>query len=170
MGKIAATVIAKLRNDVFTSLAALNAGIRKAVKEFNDKPLQKRSGSRRSIFETEEKPYLRTLPLIPYEVCEWSYGHKVGNNSHIWWNKGQYSVPYKYIGCRVGVKFNSHLVFIYYISMSCLNSAVAITQQSLSDSILLMNGIAGPAEGRRRIPSWTELSIMPMKSLQMKQT
>ena len=114
VGKIATAVIAKLRNDVFTSLAALNAGIRKAVKEFNDKPFQKRPGSRRSIFEMEEKPYLRTLPLIPYEVCEWSYGHKVGSNSHIWWNKGQYSVPYRYIGCKVDVKFNSHLVFIYY--------------------------------------------------------
>lgn len=114
MGKIATAVIAKLRNDVFTSLAALNAGIRKAVKEFNDKPFQKRPGSRQSIFETEEKPYLRTLPLIPYEVCEWSYGHNVASNSHIGWNKGQYSVPYKYIGCKVDVKFNSHLVFIYY--------------------------------------------------------
>ena len=114
VGKIATAVIAKLRNDVFTSLAALNAGIRKAVKEFNDKPFQKRPGSRRSIFETEEKPYLRALPLIPYEVCEWSYGHKVGSNSHIWWNKSQYSVPYRYIGCKVDVKFNSHLVFIYY--------------------------------------------------------
>lgn len=114
VGKIATAVIAKLRNDVFTSLAALNAGIRKAVKEFNDKPFQKRSGSRRSIFETEEKSYLRALPLIPYEVCEWSYGHKVGSNSHIWWKKGQYSVPYKYTGCKVDVKFNSHLVFIYH--------------------------------------------------------
>ena len=72
------------------------------------------SGSRRSIFETEEKPYLRALPLIPYEVCEWSYGHKVGSNSHIWWNKGQYSVPYRYIGYKVDIKFNSHFVFIYY--------------------------------------------------------
>ena len=72
VGKIATTVIAKLRNDSFTSLAELNAGIRKTVKEFNDRPFQKRPGSRRSIFETEEKPYLRTLPLIPYEVCEWS--------------------------------------------------------------------------------------------------
>ena len=114
VGKIATAVIAKLRNDTFPSLAALNAGIRKAVKEFNDKPFQKRPGSRRSIFETEEKPYLRALPLIPYEVCEWSYGHKVGSNSHIWWNKGQYSVPYRYIGYKVDVKFNSHLVFIYY--------------------------------------------------------
>lgn len=114
VGKIATAVIAKLRNETFTSLAALNAEIRKAVKEFNDRPFQKRSGSRSSIFETEEKPYLRALPLIPYEVCEWSYGHKVASNSHIWWNKGQYSVPYRYIGYKVDVKFNSHLVFIYY--------------------------------------------------------
>lgn len=114
VGKIATSVIAKLRNDVFTSLAALNAAIRKAVKGFNDKPFQKRPGSRQVIFETEEKPYLRVLPSIPYEVCEWSYGHKVGSNSHIWRNKGQYSVPYRYIGYKVDVKFNSHLVFIYY--------------------------------------------------------
>ena len=114
VGKTATAVIAKLRNDTFPSLAALNAGIRKAVKEFNDKPFQKRPGSRRSIFETEEKPHLRALLLIPYEVCEWSYGHKAGSNSHIWRNKGQYSVPYRYIGCKVDVKFNSYLVFIYY--------------------------------------------------------
>ena len=114
VGKIATAVIAKLRNESYTSLAALNAGIREAVKEFNDRPFQKRPGSRRSIFETEEKPYLRTLPPVPYEVCEWSYGHKVGSNSHIWWNKGQYSVPCRYIGYKVDVKFNSHLVFIYH--------------------------------------------------------
>ncbi len=114
VGKIATAVIARLRNEEFTSLAALNSGIRKALKEFNDRPFQKRPGSRRSIFETEERPYLRALPLIPYEVCEWSYGHKAGSNSHIWWNKGQYSVPCRYIGYKVDVKFNSHFVFIYY--------------------------------------------------------
>lgn len=114
VGKIATAVIAKLRNDSFTSLVDLNAGIRKAVKEFNDRPFRKRPGSRRSIFETEERPYLRALPLIPYEVCEWSYGHKAGSSSHIWWNKGRYSVPCRYIGCRVDVRFNSHFVFIYY--------------------------------------------------------
>ena len=114
VGKIATAVIAKLRNDSFTSLVDLNAGIRKAVKEFNDRPFRKRPGSRRSIFETEERPYLRALPLIPYEVCEWSDGHKAGSSSHIWWNKGRYSVPCGYIGCRVDVRFNSHLVFICY--------------------------------------------------------
>lgn len=32
--------------------------------------------------KNEEKPLLRALPTVPYEVCEWSYKHKVGNNSH----------------------------------------------------------------------------------------
>ncbi len=54
VGKTATAVIAKPRNETFTSLAALNAGIRKAVKEFNDRPFRKRSGSRSSIFETEK--------------------------------------------------------------------------------------------------------------------
>ncbi len=112
VGKIAAAVIARLRNGQFTSLAALNAGTGKAVKEFNDRPFRKRPGSRLGIFETEEKPYLRALPLIPYEVCEWSCGHKAGSNSHIWWNKGRHSVPCRYIGYKADVKFNSHLAFI----------------------------------------------------------
>ena len=114
VGKIATSIIAKLRNETFHSLTALNIGIQRALREFNEKPFQKRSGSRRIIFETEEKPYLKALPFRPYEVCEWSYKHKVGSNSHIWWNKGQYSVPSKYIGYKVDVKYNDHDVFIYH--------------------------------------------------------
>lgn len=113
-GKIATAVIAKLRNEIFTSLESLNPAIRKAVKEYNDRPFQKRDGSRSTVFNTQEKAYLRALPSVPYEVCEWSYGHKVGKNSHISFNKGQYSVPSRYIGCKVDVKYNSHLVFVYY--------------------------------------------------------
>jgi len=114
VGKIATAVIARLRNETFTSLEGLNIAIRRAVKEYNDKPFQKREGSRTVIFNTQEKTYLRALPYIPYEVCEWSYGHKVGNNSHISFNKGQYSVPNRYIGRRVDVKYNSNFVYIYF--------------------------------------------------------
>lgn len=114
VGDVATAIIAKLRNEIFTSLEGLNAGIQRALEAFNEKPFQKRFGSRNLIFENEEKPLLRALPMVPYEVCEWSYNHKVGNNSHIWWNKGQYSVPSRYIGQKVDVKYNSHLVYIYY--------------------------------------------------------
>ena len=114
VGDVATAIIARLRNDVFNSLEALNSAIRLALEAFNDKPFKKRFGSRNLIFENEEKAFLKALPLVPYEVCEWSYKHKVNSNSHIWWNKGQYSVPSRYIGHKVDVKYNNHLVYIYY--------------------------------------------------------
>jgi len=113
-GKTAAAVIAKLRNGIFTSPESLNPAIRKAVKEYSDRPFRKRDGSRSTVFNTREKAYLRALPSVPYEVCERSYGHKAGRNSHISFNKGQYSVPSRYIGCKVDVRYNSRLVFVYY--------------------------------------------------------
>ncbi|MEY8338718.1 hypothetical protein AALB16_11975 [Lachnospiraceae bacterium 62-35] len=72
-----------------------------------------RNGSRKIIFEIEEKPMLRTLPLMPFEICEWSYNHKVGPNSHIWFDKGQYSVPGNYLNGYVDARYNNSMVSIY---------------------------------------------------------
>ncbi len=114
VGNVTTAIIARTRNMSFTSLGEINSAIKKALAEFNDKPFQKKNGSRSLIYEVEEKPYMKALPLVPYEVCTWSYGHKVACNSHIWWNKGQYSVPGIYIGKKVDVKYNSYFVYIYY--------------------------------------------------------
>lgn len=114
VGFTATAVVARLRNEKFASLAALNAGIRHALDDFNDKPFQKRQGSRSIVFDVEERQHLRPLPRVPYEVCEWSYGHKVGKNSHIWFNNGQYSVPCRFVDRKVDVKFSEHMVFVYH--------------------------------------------------------
>ncbi|MCI9360011.1 MAG: hypothetical protein HFG65_03450 [Hungatella sp.] len=97
VGKIARKIIGMLRNGTFHSIDGLNPAIRKTLDRLNDKPFQKRNGSRKTIYELEEKPYLRTLPMFPFESCEWLYNHKVGPNSHIWFHKRQYSVPSSYI-------------------------------------------------------------------------
>jgi hypothetical protein len=104
VGKIARKIIGMLRHETFHSLEALNSGIMDALAKLNSKEFQKRNGSRRILFETEEKPMLRALPLIPFEICEWSYNHKVGPNSHIWFEKGQYSVPSDYLNQYVDVR------------------------------------------------------------------
>lgn len=65
VGDVATAIIARLRNEIFTSLSGLNAGILRAPEAFNDKPFQKRFGSRSLIFENEEKPLLRALPMVP---------------------------------------------------------------------------------------------------------
>ncbi len=114
VGKIATSVIAKLRNETFYSLDGLNNAIYKACEEFNNKPFQKREGSRNSSFEIEEKHLLRPLPQIPYEICSWSFSHKVIFNSHISFKNNWYSVPYSYIGKKVDIKYNNKKVYIYY--------------------------------------------------------
>ncbi len=75
-----------LRNETSTSLSALNVEIRSALKEFNEKPFQKRQGSRMSIFENEEKPYLKRDANILYELFE----QRCGTNPTIF--VGQYPV------------------------------------------------------------------------------
>ena len=113
VGKIARKIIGMLRNETFYSLDGLNRGIKIALEKLNNKEFQKRNGSRKIIFETEEKPTLRPLPLIPYEICEWSYDHKVHPDSHIWFDKGQYSVPSDYLNSSVDVRYSNTLVYIY---------------------------------------------------------
>ena len=114
VGKIARKIIGMLRNKTFYSLEGLNREIKDSLFKLNNKEFQKRSGSRQIIFEVEEKPLLRPLPLMPYEICEWSYGHKVHPNSHIWFNKGQYSVPGDYLNTSVDVRYSSQTVYIYF--------------------------------------------------------
>lgn len=113
VGKIARKIIGMLRNENFHSIESLNSEIRKVLDLLNDKPFQKRNGSRKIIYELEEKPYLKALPMLPFEICEWSYNHKVGPNSHIWFHKGQYSVPSSYINKYVDMQYNNSQVAIY---------------------------------------------------------
>lgn len=55
VGKIARKIIGMLRNETFYSLAGLNREIRKTLDKLNEKAFQKRMGSRKTIYEVEEK-------------------------------------------------------------------------------------------------------------------
>lgn len=114
VGKIATAIIAKLRNESFYSIEGINTAVKRVLADFNSGPFQKRTGSRQLIFDTEEKAYLKPLPPIKYEVSEWMYGCKVNRASHIWFKKSQYSVPGKYIGEKVDIRYTRTDLFIYY--------------------------------------------------------
>lgn len=114
VGKIATKIIAKLRNETFYSLNSLNNAILNELNIFNSAPFQKRNGSRNSIFEFEEKRYLKPLPRVPYEVSTWYYSLKVMYNSHISFRNNFYSVPYKYINKNVDVKIYNSNLYVYY--------------------------------------------------------
>ena len=98
------------RNEEINNLNNTIDRFQNEIEKLNNKSFQKRSGSRKIIFEVEEKPLLRNLPLIPFEICEWSYGRKVNPNSHVWFDKGQYSVPSDYIGSYVDIRYSTSIV------------------------------------------------------------
>ena len=106
-------IMAALRNRDFFSFAELNAAIREKVDELNDRPFQKRKGSRRSAFIEEEKDFLMPLPASLYETAVWStatiqpdYLITVGNC--------KYSVPYDYIGKKVEIRATEHSIEVFY--------------------------------------------------------
>ena len=113
MGNIATDIIAELRDVTFTSLDALKAAVREKLAAYNAKPFQKRAGSRLASFESEERPLLRPLPAVPYEICEWVYGRKVQANCHVSYKRNFYSVSYLHVGATVDLRVTDTVLEIY---------------------------------------------------------
>ena len=83
VGNIATWVIASLRDRQFATLPELRAAVYERVAAYNAEPFQKRAGSRLSVFEAEEKPLLRPLPAVPFEISRWVYRRRVQRNGHV---------------------------------------------------------------------------------------
>ena len=111
---VALAIIARLRDNRFTSFGALKAAVARQLEELNERPFQNRAGSRRLDFEENERPYLRPLPSAPFEIGLWFYGRKVQPNCHIAFQRNWYSVPFAYQGCTVDVKATPDEICIYH--------------------------------------------------------
>lgn len=96
--------IAALRGQMFTDMASLRAAVAAKVDEHNARPFSKRDGSRLQCFLEEEKPLLRPLPQVPYEICEWVYGRKVQANCHVSCRRNFYSVSHLLVGKEVDLR------------------------------------------------------------------
>lgn len=113
VGNIATAVIAALRHQQFATLADLRAAIYERVAVFNAQPFQKRAGSRTSVFTAEERPMLRPLPAVPYEIASWVYARRVQKNGHVVFDKNFYSVPYAHIGTAVDLRVTDTMIEIF---------------------------------------------------------
>ena len=87
-------ILARLRNETFFSVAALNVRVRQLLEELNARPMKKLGGtSRRELFERLERGSLRALPEQPYECAEWLQ-KTVNTDYHVEVDGHWYSVPY----------------------------------------------------------------------------
>jgi transposase len=106
-------ILAALRKQQCFSAVELNRAIREKLDVLNAKPFQKKEGSRRSVFMTEEKPFLLPLPATPYELATWKTA-TVQFNYHISVEKMHYSIPYEYIKHRVDVRMTRNVIEVFY--------------------------------------------------------
>lgn len=113
VGVISTWITAALRNEQFFSLAELNQAIRRKLKEFVNRPFQKKEGTRYEIFRDEELPLLAKLPDTPYELAEWKQA-TVQFNYHISVDGMLYSVPYEFIKRKVDVRVTDAVIEIFY--------------------------------------------------------
>jgi hypothetical protein len=65
-------ILARLHNEMFFSLEALNARIAELLEELNARPMRSYGGaSRHELFERLDRPALRPLNPTRFEVAEW---------------------------------------------------------------------------------------------------
>ncbi|MCP3033580.1 IS21 family transposase [Halobacillus sp. A1] len=113
VGVVSTWIIAALRNETFFSLKELNQAIQIKLKEFNEKPFQKKTGSRQIAFYEEEKFALLPLPFKQYELATWKTA-TVPLDYHIVVDEIHYSVPYEYVKHKVDIRVTTTMVEIFF--------------------------------------------------------
>jgi len=106
-------ILAALRNRTFFSLSELNQAISEKLQDLNSRPFQKLSTTRKTLFETLERPALKPLPEKPYEYAEWKKA-RVNIDYHIEVDHHFYSVPYQLIKEQVDVRLTSSTVEVLF--------------------------------------------------------
>ena len=108
------SIYGPLRNEEFHSIEELNEAIVIQVRLMNNRPFQKRPGSRIQAYEQFEKPVMRDLPSEMFEVKKITKA-KVQRNYHVFVGeeKNYYSVPYRYVGKQSLVLYTRNRVEIF---------------------------------------------------------
>lgn len=108
-------IYARLRNHIFHTLPQVNAEIRRELEALNDLPMQGRKESRRQLFEHLEREHLRPLPAQPF-IWKQQREVTVQKNCHILLSdtKHYYSVPYRYMGRKVKILYDTQHVEIFH--------------------------------------------------------
>lgn len=108
-------ILARLRHQRFFSLEELNAAITPLLAELNDRSFQKMPGSRRSVFETLDRPAMRPLPSTPYIYAEWKRA-RAAFDYHVDVDHHYYSVPHPLVGQELWARFSAATVEVFHRS------------------------------------------------------
>ncbi|OGV61545.1 MAG: hypothetical protein A3K18_06990 [Lentisphaerae bacterium RIFOXYA12_64_32] len=106
-------IMAALRKRKFFSLGEVNAAIAELLTRLNNRPFRKMDGTRRSLFETLDKPALRALPAERYQYGDWATA-RVNIDYHVVFESHFYSVPYRLVQEQVEIRSSAGTVEVFH--------------------------------------------------------
>jgi len=86
-------LLARIRNETFMSLGALNARLAELTADLNGRMMRTYKASRRDLFERLDKPQLTPLPAEPFEASEWKKV-RLNIDYHVAFDDHFYSAPH----------------------------------------------------------------------------
>ena len=117
-----------IREMTFFSLTDLNKEIKHLLGQYNDLLFQRKEASRKELFQSVERAYLKALPSTGYELKDYCRA-KVQKMGYVYFfaDKNYYSVPYRYIGKSTQLHYTGTMVEVYYnkIRIACHSRSMA---------------------------------------------
>jgi transposase len=104
----------RIRNRTFSSLNELNRCLREYLIKKN-REIVKERGNSRDYFFAQEKKLLKDLPPTPYEIHHWKKA-KVHPDCHFQFQKNFYSLPHRFVGKKIDLKYSNKIVHAYFES------------------------------------------------------
>jgi transposase len=106
-------LLARIRDEVFHSLAALNARLRELLNDLNGREMRRYGKSRRALFEAIERTALRPLPSTRFEYADWRKA-RVNIDYHVAIDGHLYSVPYRLVHEEVEARLTADIIEILH--------------------------------------------------------
>ena len=106
-------ILARLRDQRFFSLAALNRAIGALVLDLNQRPFKKLPGCRASAFAELDRPALRALPATRMAIAHFKRA-RVNIDYHVELDGHYYSVPYQLVKHQLEVRLTAKTVECFH--------------------------------------------------------
>jgi transposase len=106
-------LLARIRNEVFHSLGALNRRLRELLVDLNARVMRRYGTSRKDLFDRMDRPALRPLPTTRFEYAEWRKA-RVNIDYHVAVDGHLYSVPYRLVHDEVEARIVADVVEILH--------------------------------------------------------
>ena len=106
-------LLARVRDEVFHSLGALNGRLRELLVDLNGREMRRYGKSRRALFEEVERAALRPLPSTRFEYADWRRA-RVNIDYHVLVDGHLYSVPYRLVHEEVEARLTTDIVEILH--------------------------------------------------------